>query len=139
MRPTDTFRAQHAELLAIVGDISGLLSEDKISTQSKEVSRLLAQFNGKLKGHLAMEDRALYPKLMAHKDPRINNLANRFSHEMGGIAEAVVEYSSQWASASAIAADSKNFILQTKRLFAVLGKRISSEDTILYHALDEIS
>lgn len=139
MRPTDTFRAQHTELLSIVGRISELLTEDKVKAQAKEVSTLLAQFNGKLKGHLAMEDRVLYPKLLAHADPHINNLASRFMSEMGGIADSVVEYGSQWSSASAIEADARTFIVQTKRLFAALGKRIASEDTVLYPALDNIS
>jgi hemerythrin-like domain-containing protein len=139
MRATDTFRSQHAEIVAIVGAISELLTEEKISTQSREAARLLARFSGKLKGHLAMEDRVLYPKLVAHADPGINSLANRFMTEMGGIAETVGEYTERWKSHEMIEADPKTFILQTKRLFAVLAKRIKSEDELLYPALDAVS
>ena len=139
MGPTDTFRSQHAELLEIVGDISALLSEETVAQKAKDISRLLAQFNGKLKGHLAMEDRVLYPKLLAHSDPHINNMASRFMTEMGGIADVVAQYSGQWSSANAIEADARTFITQTKRLFSALDKRIKSEDSVLYPALEKIS
>ncbi|XOV83174.1 MAG: hemerythrin domain-containing protein [bacterium] len=139
MRATDTFRSQHAEIVEIVEAISALLTEEKLATQSREVSRLMARFSGKLKGHLLMEDKVLYPKLMAHSDPGVNNLANRYMKEMGGIAEAVGEYSERWKSAELIEADVKAFIVETKRLFAVLAKRIKSEDEVLYPALDAVS
>ncbi len=138
MRATDTFRQQHKELLEIVNTISGYLSEDQIESRASDITQLLAKFSGKLKGHLAMEDRVLYPKLLSHEDAVINSMASRFMNEMGGIAEAVGEYGAKWSSAAAIQSDSRGFITETKRLFRALGTRIQSEDNVLYPTLDKI-
>ncbi|MFK7732222.1 MAG: hemerythrin domain-containing protein [Pseudomonadales bacterium] len=138
MRATDTFRKHHEDILSVAGEIDALLSEDKVVEESKNISRLLAKFAGKLKGHLVMEDQVLYPKLMDHSDPQINNMAARFLKEMGGIAETVEQYCATWRAPDSIAADPKTFIVQTKRLFSALQRRIDNEDNILYPALDSI-
>lgn len=138
MRATDTFRKHHEDILSVAGEIGALLTEDKVVAESKTISRLLAKFAGKLKGHLVMEDQVLYPKLLDHADPHINNMASRFMKEMGGIAETVEQYCTHWGASDSIAADPKNFIVQTNRLFGALQRRIDSEDNILYPALDSI-
>ena len=139
MRPTDTFRQHHAEILDIAGEISGLLTEPEVQKEASRITQLLARFAGKLKGHLAMEDKVLYPKLLNHDDPHINHMASRFMNEMGGISETVVAYCGQWSTPAAISGDARTFITETKRLFRALEKRIDREDNVLYPALDKVS
>lgn len=138
MQPTQIFREQHREILEIAGQINEHLSVQSLDENPKDVSKLLARLAGKLKGHLAMEDRALYPKLLAHEDNQINQTAARFQHEMGGIADTFGAYQGRWSSPDAIQASPKDFIVESKRLFSALSRRIDSEDNFLYKMLDEI-
>jgi len=124
--------------MEIVTEIRGILVRENITADATEVSRLLARFMGKLNVHLSMEDKSLYPKLLAHPDAHVQTMTQRFITEMGGIADAVGEYKTRWSSARAMQAEPDEFIAQTRRLFSALEKRVKSENTILYKALDDL-
>jgi hemerythrin-like domain-containing protein len=132
------FRDQHDELLKIASDISSYLDVDRLSENAGEVSRLLSQLLGKLSVHLSMEDKALYPKLSEHPDGRVRSMARSFIAEMGGIGEAVNEYKNKWSSSLEIQKNPRDFIEQTKGIFAALAQRIERENNELYRAVDEL-
>ena len=138
MRATEKFRHQHAEIMGVVTEIRKHLSPELVAEDASDISRLLARFMGKLNVHLSMEDKALYPKLLAHDDAHIQSMTQKFITEMGGIAEAVGDYKSKWSTAKAMQAEPAEFIAQTRRLFSALEKRVKSENTILYKALDDL-
>lgn len=138
MRATEKFRVQHGEIMEVVTEIRSHLVRDKITADATEVSRLLARFMGKLNVHLAMEDKNLYPKLLSHDDAHVQSMTQKFITEMGGIADAVGDYKARWSSARVMQAEPDEFIAQTRRLFSALEKRVKSENTILYKALDDL-
>ena len=98
---------------------------------------LLSKLAGNLKVHLAMEDEAVYPMLLEHKDPEIRSLAQKYMIEMGGLKDAFIEYIDKWTKAFAIQQNPEEFVEATKGIFDALGKRIEKEDSELYILVDE--
>ncbi len=138
MSETQHFREQHDDLLKIASEISAHLNVDELSNDASEVRSLLSKLLGKLTIHLAMEDKALYPRLLEYSDERIKSMAKRFIDEMGGLGEVVKSYNNTWSSALPIQKNPSDFIVQTKGIFDALAKRIERENNELYKIVDEL-
>jgi hemerythrin-like domain-containing protein len=136
MAATDSFRKQHGELLAVAGEIGKTLDPAQLAKDATQARTLLSSLAGKLKVHLAMEDKTLYPRLMQDPDPKVSGLAKRFADEMGGIAEVFGGYMERWPSGRAIQEAPQQFVADTKKLFAALATRIERENNQLYPLLD---
>ena len=121
MARTDRFRMQHNELLAADGAAA---------------RSCLARLMGKLTMHLSTEDKVLYPELAASKDAAVATLAKRFSTEMRSTAAVVTTYNNKWHTPTAIKADPKSFITESKQIIAALADRIKRENNELYAAAD---
>jgi Hemerythrin HHE cation binding domain len=138
MSKTEKFRETHKELIEMVGQLQPLLNPAKLSKESAQARSLLGQFAAKLNMHLAMEDKALYPQLLQHKDPLVQAKAKAFMDQMGGIKDAFTAYMGKYPSAHAIEAAATAFISDTEGLIKVLAKRIQSEDSDLYALVDRL-
>lgn len=128
----DTFKQQHAELVDTVQQLDKLLQSGTLASNAAEARSLLAQLSGKLKVHLSMEDKNMYPKLQESADPNVKGKAQKFIDEMGGIAQAFTDYTGRWPNAIAIQQNPDGFIQETKGIFAVLADRIHKEESELY-------
>jgi len=137
MAYTEKFREQHDKLLEKAGEISKHLDEDVLAKDAKVMRDMLSGLLGNLKIHLAVEDKALYPKLKNSGNPEIVAVAIQYQEEMGGIAESVNNYSKKWPSAYAISDNAKLFIEETKQLISALGTRIKKENEYLYKLADD--
>lgn len=138
-QPTENFRRQHDELLQIVGEIVPQLQAEALAKNASTVRSQLSQLAGKLNVHLAMEDKSLYPMLIAHPDAAIAAKATAFSVEMGNIKEAFGGYMKRWATAALIQQSPKEFVSETNSIFATLGQRIERENNDLYARFDHIA
>lgn len=130
---TDKFRVQHDEILAIAGEIT-----EKLKAREPDAAvlrKMLSNLAGKVNFHLAMEDKALYPRLMEHKDGKAKVLAGKFMKEMGGLAQVFTEYNAKW-QVTAIKADPAAFSEETRKVFGALAHRISRENAELYPLAD---
>jgi hemerythrin-like domain-containing protein len=132
MGQIDNFVKQHDELLDLAKQISNLLKAEALTSDAKAVSTLLSRLGGKLKMHLAMENKVLYPKLLKHDKPEVRQLTEKYMTEMDQIAKLFTAYRETWAGPSKIEADSKKFIEETSQIFQALGARIKAENTELY-------
>jgi hemerythrin-like domain-containing protein len=101
------------------------------------VRALLSSLAGKLGVHLAMEDKALYPRLAEDGAPPDAALAAAFMQEMGGLGAAFAAYNRNWP-APAIAADPAGFARETRAVFAALARRIERENRQLYPIADRV-
>lgn len=124
--------------MKLAGEIAALLSPDRLVGETAKVRNLLSSLAGKLKVHLAMEDKSLYPTLLTAKDAKVTATARQFVEEMGGITKVFGDYSTKWATNSAIAADPQGFATDTKNLFGALGKRIERENRDLYPLAEKL-
>lgn len=120
-----------------MAELATLLDASTLAERAAEARRLLSQLAGTLRVHLAMEDKALYPRLTTHANERLKTLASRYADEMGGIHDEFATYVSRWPSHVAIARDAEGFVAESKRVFAALSARIDREDTELYPLVDE--
>ena len=128
---TDKFRQQHDEILGIVGDLNAKL---KAQADAQDLRGVLSTLAGKLNFHLAMEDKALYPRLMK-MDAKASKMASKFMDEMGGLGEVFAAYNNRW-QVSAIRKDPEGFATETRKVFTALGKRIARENAELYPLAD---
>jgi hypothetical protein len=138
MARTDSFRKQHNEILTIAREINGMLGSTIDDGSAEKIRSLLSKLAGLVNLHLAMEDKALYPTLLAHRDASVANTARRFSDEMGSVAAAFVGYINAWPNAAAIKADPVRFTTESKAIFNALSKRIHRENVELYVLLDAV-
>lgn len=129
---SDKFRAQHDEILAMAGEITVKL---KGKPDATEIRKLLSNLAGKVNFHLAMEDKALYPRLMQVKGSDAQVTATKFQNEMGGLAEVFSSYNNKW-QVSAIRSDFEGFAEQTRKVLGALAHRISRENADLYPLAD---
>ena len=132
---TDKFRTQHNEILQIAKEMT---AELKGEADPAILRKLLSNLAGKLNFHLAMEDQALYPRLMDRKDSDTRQLAKKFMDEMGGLGKVFTTYNDKW-QVSAIRKDPAGFLSETQTVFAALTKRIARENTELYPLADKTS
>lgn len=137
MSRTENFRRQHREIHQVVREIDALLEIEDLKREPVRVRLLLSELAGKLSVHLAMEDNALYPRLMNHKDPQVATLASRYMSEMGGIKSAFLDYSQRWRVADAVERAPQAFIEETRVIFDALARRIHREDNELYPLVDK--
>jgi Hemerythrin HHE cation binding domain len=132
---TDKFRSQHSDILEVVGDITQNI---KVQADAAVLRRMLSNLAGKLNLHLAMEDKALYPRLMEMKDGDAKEVATRFMTEMGGLGGAFAAYNNKW-QVSVIRKDPAGFSKESHAVFSALGKRIARENADLYPLADRAS
>jgi iron-sulfur cluster repair protein YtfE (RIC family) len=132
---TDKFKAQHHEILTIAKEMT---AEMKGKSDPALLRKLLSNLAGKLNFHLAMEDQALYPRLMERKDSDAKALATKFMDEMGGLGKVFTTYNDKW-QLTAIRNDPAGFQSETQAVFGALTKRIARENTELYPLADRTS
>ena len=129
---TDKFRAQHDDILQVAGDITAKL---QANAEPAALRKLLSNLAGKVNFHLAMEDEALYPRLMADGSAAVKTRAAKFKDEMGGLGRVFTDYNNKWQTA-AIRADFEGFAHETRKVFGALAKRIERENNELYPLAD---
>lgn len=135
--PTSRFRRQHAELATLAAEVLAELGDPvALARDSRAVRRSLAVLAGKLKVHAAMEDEALYPRLLTHAEPALRELARRFREEFGDVYSAFLAFLAQWDSRE-IEARAAEFAEATRAAMSTLGTRVRLENEELYDAVDE--
>ena len=138
MTATQRYRAQHAELFALITQITPLLNDANLANIAAEIRSLISSLAGKLSIHLAMEDKRLYPKLMAHGNPDVRALATHYSEEMGSLLDDFTKFNQRWLTAALIERDPAKFVAEMKVLFAALQTRIEKENNQLYKLVDNL-
>jgi hemerythrin-like domain-containing protein len=136
MGQTDSFRRQHQEILGLVKELQPLLEVVSLRRDAATVATGLQRLAAMLKAHLALEDSALYPKLLAHADPAVAATARRYQQEMGGLQTTFSNYIERWPAASSIQHEPDLFVSQTQQVVAALLARVEREDGELYPMAD---
>ncbi|WP_378953361.1 hemerythrin domain-containing protein [Pelosinus sp. sgz500959] len=134
---TDNLLRQHQEMLDLAAKIGAYQSQLEIKNNASAISNLLSQLAGKLKMHLMVEDKFVYPKLAMHSDTQIQKTSQKFSNEMGDLGQAFGDYKTKYLGASKIADNADLFMIDTKSVFAALTKRMDQENHSLYPLLNK--
>ncbi|HEY4121665.1 MAG TPA: hemerythrin domain-containing protein [Byssovorax sp.] len=137
-RSTERFSRQHAELGALSKALLKELDTGAIAADPMKVKRALASFSGRLRVHAAMEQQALYPRLLASSDATVAAKARSLLDEIGGIYDGFYAYLAAWSRPNALEADVEGFCRETMRQLFQLGARMKREDDELYPLVDAL-
>jgi hypothetical protein len=133
---TERFRRQHEELYTQGMEILTRLRRETIATEAGEVRKQIARFAGRLRVHAAMEDQALYPRLLHHAEARVREQALALQAEVAGIYASFDDYERRWPSVETILGDPRAFIRETREVLRVLAMRMMRENDELYPLVD---
>ena len=125
MANLDNYFRQHKEISELINTIKTMAIKDLIAN-SKEIATTLNNLSGKLKVHLSMEDRYLYPNLKAKNESK--NIAEKFENEMGNLAN----YKEKYNTYIKITESPINFKNETTKIMKALEDRMSREEKDLY-------
>jgi hypothetical protein len=132
VRATDNFRRQHQELAAVANAI-----ERAVATEDgQHLRRLLGRLSGKLQMHAAMEEKALYPRLIDHEREDVRAVAVRLRNDVGEVYAFVGAFIGRWSEAGAIEKDHTRFAEEAPAVFTLLRRRVEVEERELYPLAD---
>lgn len=136
--PTERFRRQHEELASLSAEILERVAAPaaELAADAGHVRRLVARFAGKLAVHASMENEALYPRLLAHRDPEVRAKATALFDEVGALYASFGGYRERWPTIDAIERDPAAFAKDTRRVLKVLWSRMMRENDELYPLVD---
>jgi hemerythrin-like domain-containing protein len=133
---TNNLRRQHTEILGLVSEIKEALLENPPAIE--QIAKLVPELAGKISIHLAMEDNALYPKLLSSGEARIRETAAEFTSQMGDFKKVFAEYHKKWNSNLKIKDGLGEFSQKTRLVLAALIQRIEREEQELYDMADHV-
>ena len=136
MLRTHNFRRQHDDMLALVTEIQAKIQEGGASQAAAEIHSLLMKLTGKLKIHLAQEDRSLYPRIIESNNTSAANAAKHFQDEMSDLSSAYLAFAERWSTPSCISENTEDFTRESSAVFQALSKRIDRENRELYPLVD---
>lgn len=138
MPATERYRQHHIELDALFDEVTFRLNNTAAPGWSHDLTRLLAEFTGRLSTHLAVEDNKLYPDLTASGHTALAALARSYQSEMGDLYGSYMDFWKRWRSAAQIETDTAVFLREARAVFARLRARIEREDRELYALADQV-
>jgi hypothetical protein len=103
-----------------------------IAAHAEELARLLHETRARIRLHLAIEDRFLYPQLHASRDPRMTEAATRLSSELGTIAATYDRFLDRFGSTESIRQAPAEFLREARAIHRALEARVEREEADLY-------
>jgi serine/threonine protein kinase len=137
--PTDNFRRQHEELARLGGELLQRFAAppDETAKNASELRRMMARFAGKLSVHASMENEALYPRLLEHRDVAVRSKAKELFDEVKNIYSAFGSFTKRWPTTASIEADPATYAKDSKKVLKTLWMRMVRENDELYPLVDE--
>ena len=134
----ETLVAQHKHMLQIVDRVAGLRPEK----DAEAIARELAALRASLAGHLAVEDRDLYPALRSFGEQPGAPLGlkmniKNFFDEMEALKPVAEAFLVRW-TAGVIQASPQAFREEFSGLADTLGQRIAREESRLYPLFSQL-
>ncbi len=138
MHPVSFYHEQHVELLGMVEELRPLLNEEslKIRTIAKTAHNLLCEIAGKLKEHLAEEDKQLYPSLLTHNDAKVRTAAWGFISGQHALRQWTEQYNKKWLKDCNFEFTDE-FLKDTGELLDLLAVRVDREERFLFPKLED--
>ena len=135
-RATEKFRRQHEELGRLAAGLLELVGKRPLPTD--ELQSTLSKIAGVLKVHAAMEDEALYPRLLEHEDPSVRALAREFVERFGAAYRGFLAFRARYTTVDQIASAPDELERETRAVVQLLGERITEENGVLYERVDRL-
>lgn len=137
-RQTARFARQHEEIIALSKALVRELDTRALGVDPTSARRALATFAGRLRVHSAMEQDALYPRLLASSDPKVAAKARELLDELGTIYESFFAFLRKWRESGTIKEDPEGFCRETMMELHRLKLRLRRETEELYPMVDAL-
>src|SRR5690348_15646685 len=134
MSSTRLYRDQHQELSLLIAGLRSHLG----TPSGKGFLAAFSAFAEKLKTHLALEDRGLYPLLLVHENEQVQLTARIYQAEMGALGRDFEALERRWTSQKEGAEVPPALARGIEELLGRLEQRMSREDRGLYALVDRL-
>ena len=136
---TTRFARQHLELGRLAKRLFAELDTRTLAEDASSARRSLVSFSGQLRVHSAMEQEALYPRLLASGEPSIVSKAQVLLADVGTVYQVFIDYLRAYPDAASIQADPAEFSRRTFQTLHRVLARMKREDDELYPLVDGAS
>lgn len=132
---TGVYRRQHDQLRRLIVSTSNhLVPLDAVACRAG-----LARLETIVSVHLALEDQALYPRMMTHDNPKIREIAANYRTRMGSLAAEFQTFVRKWSPCGEIESAAFDFAVEYCAISDALIHRMELEDSTLYALVDMMS
>jgi hemerythrin-like domain-containing protein len=137
---TELLRHQHREINGIINGMRrNLLAPQRMSISVAEnLGSSLDTLALKLKSHLSIEDKGVYPKLNVSTISNGASTSRKFAEEMDRLRAQFQEFRTRWPTAEAIHAQPIRFVDECTTIFHMITRRIDQEEKELYPLVDAL-
>lgn len=137
VRTIDNLKDSHADMLDVIGDLRAMLTQEQLSIRPNAMTahKLICELANKMKGHMSEQDKAIYPDLLIHKDPKLKSMAWGFLNGQKPMRKQFDQYHAKWLK-NCDFNFSEEFIADTFEIFDMIEDRIKREESILIPTLE---
>ncbi|KAF0249839.1 MAG: hemerythrin HHE cation binding domain-containing protein [bacterium] len=139
MHSMEILKNQHKVVIEMTTKILSLLTRDPFASEIDNISISLRILAGKVREHLALEDREIYPRLMLFGDNAIVSLITDYKNDIGKLLPRFNFYIETWLNKTKIQNSSIDFIKETNEILNALLQRIETEDKELYPLIEKLN
>lgn len=128
----NTYLEQHMAVEAEISTIKSLINTNNVQQNAGAIALHISTLAGKIKIHLSMEDKYLYPDLEKSENEQVGKLALDYQKEMGNLAEKFVTYKDKYNTKQKIEQNLSTIIQETTQILLAIENRIQREESELY-------
>lgn len=132
-----SYLEQHETVLSEITSIKALMNSNNFDKDTRAIALHISTLAGRIKVHLSLEDKYLYPSLQEHGSEKVVKIAEEYQKEMGDLANRFTTYKNTYNTGSKILQNLSTFEFDTKGIFQAIEKRIEREEKELYHFIEE--
>jgi len=132
----DNLKNQHSKIYELINEIRDMVDQNDFENNSENISISINQLAGLLRIHLSSEDRYLYPKMINSGNKNIQELAEKFDKEMGGLSNNYITFKIKYNASYKIMEDTLTFKKEVDSIMDKLLERLIKEDAELYPLVD---
>lgn len=138
MSNAQMLRKHHQGLKQMANELEKCLADKDAKVRLQVAVIWVSRMTGLLALHLALEDKVMYPRLVAHRDWEVGTLARGYQAEVGGLRDAFEAYRKRWSRPAAMAAEWDAFARETRVILAALRSRVLLEEKEIYGLLEKV-
>lgn len=139
MHSMEVLKEQHRVVISMTTKILSLLNKEPFSNHIDDITISIRILAGKVREHLALEDREIYPRLMLFGDKDVVAVVTEYKNGVGNILPRFNLYMENWLNKAKIQNNPTDFIKITDEILKALLYRIESEDNELYPLVDKLN
>ena len=108
---------QHEAVKEEIKIIKSLIGSGNYEKNGRDIALHISTLAGKIKVHLSMEDKYLYPGLIEKGNADVKKMANSYQREMGDLADEFVKYKDKYNTNPKLLQSAESIKSDTEKIF----------------------